>query len=133
MAALFGKKKPPFRIKDPFGVVPLKPATVEVKRDSRNHIHLRLTLPVNGLKKWLAAHLGYDFTRKVELDDNGTLYYNLVDGTHTLRAIVDALLTETKSAPAEMEKWVILFTKKLMIENLIVLKVPAEDLVRSPS
>jgi hypothetical protein len=119
-------KKPPVRISDPFAVIPLKPDLVELKRDSRARIHLRLTVPVTGVKKWLAAHAGYDYTRKVELDENGTLYYGLVDGSHTLREIADALAAHAGSPLGDMEKWVVLFTKKLMIENLLVLKVPPE-------
>jgi hypothetical protein len=130
MATLFAKK-PAVKIKDPFAVIPLKPDNVELKRDSRDRIHLRLTMPVSGAKKWLSSHLGYDYTRKVELDENGTLYYSLVDGTHTLRKIVDALTVQTGTEPAEMEKWVVLFTKKLMTMNLILLKVPPSAQLRS--
>ena len=124
-------KKPPVRINDPFAVIPLKPDLVELKRDSRSRIHLRLTVPVTGVRRWLASHAGYDYTRKVELDENGTLYYGLVDGSHTLREIADALAAHTGSPVEDMEKWVVLFTKKLMIENLIVLKVPPEAQLRS--
>jgi hypothetical protein len=130
MAPLF-TRTPPVRIKDPFAVIPLKPDNVELKRDSRNRIHLRLNRPVTGARKWLSAHLGYDYARKVELDENGTLYYGLVDGTHTLRQITAALAAHSELSPADMEKWVVLFTKKLMIENLVVLKVPAEAQLRS--
>jgi hypothetical protein len=130
MAALFAKP-PPVRIKDPFAVVPIKPDLVDLRRDSRGRIHLRLNVPVRGVRKWLSDRLGYDYTRKVELDENGTLYYNLVDGAHTLREIADALSAHAQTEPAEMEKWVVLFTKKLMIENLVLLKVPPEAQLRS--
>ena len=130
MAALFAKK-PPVRIADPFGVIPLKPDNVDLKRDSRNMIHLRLNVPVRGLRKWLASHIGYDYTRRVELDENGTLYYGLVDGANSLRVIVDAMAAKSGTDPKEMEQWVVLFTKKLMTMNLIVLKVPPEAQLRS--
>ena len=133
MAGLFAKKKPPVRIADPFAVIPLKPENVELRRDSRNMIHLRISAPLSGTRRWLSAHLGYDYNKRVELDENGTLYYSLVDGTHTLRDITDALAEKTGTPAQEMEKWVILFTKKLMTTNLVVLKVPAEAQLRSPS
>ncbi len=132
MAALFAKT-PPVRIQDPFAVVPLKPDNVDLKHDSRGRVHLRLNLPLRGVRKWLSRHLGYDYTRKVELDENGTLYYTLADGAHTLREIVDALADRAGTPAADMEKWGVLFTKKLMIENLIVLKVPPEAQLRRPS
>jgi hypothetical protein len=132
MAGLFAKKQP-VRIADPFAVVPLRPDHVELRRDSRGLIHLRLTLPVSGIRRWLSRHLGYDYSRRVELDDNGTLYYSLVDGEHDLRAITGELVYKTGTDPAEMERWVVLFTKKLMIENLVVLKVPPEAQLRRAS
>ncbi len=127
------RQPPPVRITDPFAVIPLKPGNVEQKRDSRGRLHLRLHAPVGGVRRWLATRIGYDYTRKVELDENGTLYYSLVDGVHTLREIVDALAARTGTAPTEMEQWVVLFTKKLMTMNLVLLQVPPEAQLRSPS
>jgi hypothetical protein len=123
-------KKPAVRIADPFAVVPLRPDNVELRRDSRNMIHLRINAKIAGVRLWFAKHLGYDYNRRVELDDNGTLYYSLVDGGHTLRDIVGTLAEKTGTPSADMEQWVILFTKKLMTMNLVVLKVPPEAQLR---
>ena len=108
---------------DPFAVVPLKPGNVEVKRDSRGMIHLRLQVELKGLRRRIATRLGYDYSRKLELDEYGTLYFSLIDGANTLKTIVDQMIAQTHKSRQEVEAAVILFTKKLMTLNLIVLKV----------
>lgn len=112
-------------IVDPFAVIPLRPAAVELKRDSAGHIHLRRQAE---LRKWhatVAAWLNHDYSRKIELDDWGTLFYGMVDGTHTLRAIADRMIEQSQRDRKEVEQGVILFTKKLMTMDLLELKVPA--------
>ena len=93
----FRKTPPPARpiIKDPFAVIPLQPEDVTVKRDSRGVIHLRRLQPISGPMRRLAGWLRYDYSRKIALDENGTLYYELVDGTRTLRAIADRMTRAT--------------------------------------
>lgn len=117
--------KPRPVIVDPFAVIPLRPAAVELKRDSTGHIHLRRQPE---LKKWhakVAAWLNHDYSRKIELDDWGTLFYGMVDGIHTLRQIADQMIAQSKRDRQEVEQGVILFTKKLMTMELLELKVPA--------
>ncbi len=122
------KKKPPTSrpvIADPFAVIPLKPEDVTVRRDSRGNIHLRRQQQLNGLRRRVADWLRYDYSRKIELDEHGTLYYSLVDGTSTLRMIVDRMITTSGRDRKTVEEGVIVFTKKLMILNMLALKVPA--------
>ena len=111
-------------IADPFAVIPIKPDDVEMKRDSRGCIHLRRCEVLPGLRGRLAAWIGYDCSRKVELDQHGTLYYGLADGTNTLRAIAERMAVESGQPMQAVEEGVILFTKKLMTMNMIALKVP---------
>jgi hypothetical protein len=111
---------------DPFAAVPDKPADVEVRRDSRGMIHLRRRQALSGLKKRVADWLGYDYSRKVELDEHGTRYFALVDGVSTLGAIVDEMTASSGRPRREVEEGVVLFTKKLMTMNMIVLRVPRE-------
>ena len=118
-------------IRDPFEVMPLAPANVEVRRDSRGRIHLRLNFPVAGLRKRVAGWLGYDYSRKLELDEQGTLYYGMVDGNTTLRQIVSRMAAQTAAPEKQIEEQVILFTKKLMTMDLVALKVPASNQVRA--
>jgi hypothetical protein len=112
---------------DPLAVVPLAPDNVEQKRDSRGLIHLRLNIPLRGLRKRLAAWLGYNYTRTLELDEVGTLFYERVDGKRTLRDIAGEMAGKCGRDREEMTKQVVLFTKALMTRNLILLRVPGRS------
>ena len=111
-------------IRDPFGVIPRVPPNVALKHDSRGMIHLRLALPLRGLKKRVADWLGYDYSRKLELDEYGTLYYSLVDGARPLDAIIDGMAVRLGQERQALESRVMLFTRKLMTMNMIQLEVP---------
>ncbi len=124
------KEKQPGRVNprgacvaDPLAVVPLAPANVELRRDSGGLIHLRLNVPVRGLKKRLADWLGYKYEKIVELDDVGTLFYERVDGRRTLREIAGEMAGRCGRSPEAMKKNVLAFTRSLMRRNLILLQV----------
>lgn len=110
-------------IRDPLAVIPLIPPTVEMRRDNRGLTHVRQTVPVNRLRKKLAKVFGFDYSRTIELDDRGTLYFSLVDGKHTIREIIDGMTATLGRDPKEMEASVLQFTKKLMTLQMIVLQV----------
>lgn len=111
-------------IRDPFAVVPVVPENVEQKRDGAGALHLRLILRIKGLKKAVADWLGYDYSRKLVLDELGSLYYGLIDGRRTLGEIVNCMLANTDRSRADLEKDVIMFTKTLMMKNMLMLQVP---------
>jgi hypothetical protein len=111
---------------DPFLAVPLKPENIEMKKDSAGRLHLRLRLELKGLKKRIASWMGYDYSRKVSLDEYGTLYYSLVDGVRSLEAIVEQMTPALKKSRKEVEEKVVIFTKQLMTRNMILLKVVKE-------
>jgi hypothetical protein len=112
------------RIADPFAVIPIQPEDVAVRRDSHGNIHLRRMPQLDGLRRRVANWLGYDYSRKIELDEHGTLYYELVNGTHTLRTIADRMASASGRDRKAVEEGVIVFTKKLMTMNMVLLKVP---------
>ena len=119
-----GKRKQPGPlIRDPFAVVPLRPDNVELRHDSTGCAHLRMQPAQKGLRARLGNWLGYDYSRKVQLDDYGTLYISLVDGRNRLHDIVDRMVAQFGKDRKEVEQGVILFTKKLMTMNMIVLKM----------
>jgi hypothetical protein len=113
-------------IRDPFAVIPMKPDAVEMKTDSAGHVHLRLHAAPKGFGATVARWLGYDYTRKLELDDMGSAFYRQVDGVTTLNAIVDAMAAHLDRPRGEAEQLVVLFTKKLMVMNMLALIVPEE-------
>jgi hypothetical protein len=111
---------------DPLAAVPLRPDDVELRRDSRGRVHLRRREPLTGLRKRLADAIGYDYSRKIELDEHGSLFYDLIDARTTLREITDRLEASSGRSRAEVEQGVILFTRKLMVMNMLALKVNRE-------
>jgi hypothetical protein len=111
-------------IGDPFAVIPIRPEDVTLRRDSRGLLHLRRSPPLGRMQQRIATWLNYDYSRKIELDEHGTRYYDLVDGARTLRVIVDQMVPASGRDRKYVEEGVILFTKKLMTLNMLALKIP---------
>ena len=111
-------------VRDPFAVIPVQPDNVDQRRDSRGMIHLRQRIEPEGFAKKVADFLRYDYARKIELDENGTFYYSLVDGETPLSVFVDKMAEKLEVERKQAEEAVVLFTKKLMTMNMIALKVP---------
>ena len=119
-----GSKGPPRPvIRDPFAVVPLLPDNVELRRDSVGNAHLRMRPKLKALRLKVAEWLRYDYTRKVELDESGTLFVGMVDGRNRLYDIVDHMVAISGRERKDVEEGVIIFTRKLMTMNMIVLKI----------
>ena len=128
---MFWRRTPPLpapavvRNPDPLAAIPLKPANVELREDSQGCLHLRLTPPLGPVQRRVARWLRYDYTRKLALDEHGTFYYRLVDGQHTLAAIVDELARKLGQDRRDVATMVVTFTKMLMTRNMVVLKITA--------
>jgi hypothetical protein len=114
-------------IRNPLAVIPVRPDCVELKHDYAGHIHLCLNSSPKGLSGRIAKIVGYDYTRKLQLDEYGSFYYSLVNGTNTLKTIVGKMAVQFNKEDKQMEENVILFTKKLMVMNMLVLKVPSSS------
>ena len=111
-------------IADPLAVIPRRPENVEMKRDSRGMVHLRVWEEPKGFKKTVARWLHYDYSRKIELDEHGSCYYEQVDGVKTLKEIIAAMMARFGQSRDEASQSVLLFTKQLMAKNLLQLVVP---------
>lgn len=126
---MFWRRNPPTpvpttgRNSDPLAAIPLKPTNVELREDSQGCLHLRLTPPLGPVQRKVAGWLGYDYTRKLTLDEHGTFYYRLVDGQHSLAAIVDELARKLGQDRRDVATMVVTFTKMLMTRNMVVLKI----------
>jgi len=114
-------------IGDPFAVIPVVPPDVEVRTDSRGMIHLRLRHKIGGMRQKIAGWMGYDYSRKIAMDEYGTYFFKMIDGMTTLRTIADRMDAQWKRGSAATDPGVILFTKKLMTMNMIELKVPRRE------
>jgi hypothetical protein len=117
--------------RDPFEAIPLRPPDVELRRDRHGLICLRRQEPLQGLRKRIADWLHYDYSRKLALDEYGTLFYTLADGATPLRTIVERLIEASGKPRGEVEGGAVLFTKKLMTMHMLQLKVPAPDAGRA--
>jgi len=120
-------------IMDPLAVVPLVPPTVNVEQDDRGLLRLRQEIVVKGMRKRFAHWFGFDYTRTFELDDYGTQYFRLVDGKKTIREIVNEMMSKLGGRRADVERAVMLFTKQLMLKNMLVLHVTPESQAGRPS
>ena len=126
---MFWRRTPPTpvptagRNPDPLAAIPLKPTNVELREDSQGCFHLRLTPTLGPVQRKVAGWLGYDYTRKLTLDEHGTFYYRLVDGQHSLAAIVDELARKLGQDRRDVATMVVTFTKMLMTRNMVVLKI----------
>ncbi len=85
---------------------------------------MRLTPPLKPLQRKLAELFRYDYTRKIALDEHGTLFYGLVNGQNTLGTIVGEMAPRLGKGRKEVESMVVLFARKLMTMNMLALKVP---------
>ncbi len=113
-------------VRDPLAVIPVRPEAVETREDSRGMLHLRLNQAPEhtGLGAKVAKWLKYDYSRKLELDEYGTFYYAQIDGKTTLDIIIDRMAKRLNVDRKKAEEAVVLFTKKLMMMNMLALKVP---------
>jgi hypothetical protein len=103
--------------------VPLRPDGLEIRHDSSGCAHLRVSPELKGLMKRVAGLCGYDLSRKVQLDRYGTLFIGMVDGRNSLHDIVARMAADSGKDRKEVEEGVVLFTKKLMIMNMIQLRI----------
>lgn len=112
-------------LNDPLDAVPIIPDGVEMRDDSEGNRQLRVTPEVVGFRKRIARWLGQDYSSVAVLDEHGTQFIRAVDGRRTLRDVVDLLAASSGRSRQDVEEGVVLFTRKLMVKNMIALKVPA--------
>ena len=119
-------------ITDRFAVIPIMPPGVEVRRDSRAMIHLRSTTPPPGLAWRIGRFFNFNFSQKLELDEHGSFFFSQIDGVTPLTTIIDRMAVHLDVPREEAEKMVIMFTKKLMMTNMVALQVPDTACARRP-
>ncbi|MEI8241998.1 MAG: PqqD family peptide modification chaperone [bacterium] len=135
---MFGRNKkkaaaPALVIRDPLAVVPRFLPQVQAKPDKHGVLQLRQEILIKGVHSRVKRWLGMNCSRTLVLDEHGTRYFKLVDGTKTLREIGNEMMTILGGDRASVEKAVLLFTKQLMQKGLLVLQVTPENQVRRPS
>jgi len=109
---------------DPLAVTPSAEADVEARVDNKDLLQLRRRFATRGgLYGWLSRKLGYRHEVRVNLDEVGTRFWQLVDGRRSLDQIAATLGGEFDLERSKAREAVILFTKMLMTRRLVYLKV----------
>ena len=111
---------------NPLDVVPDTEPGVEARPDSTDCLHLRRRFePTGRLYPRVARLLRHRHEVRVALDEQGTLFWRLMDGRRTLRAIAAEMASTLDGADEEQARQaVITFVKLLMARHLVYLKVP---------
>ena len=115
----FRKKKPALQLsrEEALNCRPVISSAVRVSSTDAGLIRLGYPLVV---KPWI-ADLARRFsgttysppTRRLELDELGSLTWNLIDGRHTVRQIIDQFTKQTRVHPKEAEAAVTRFLREL--------------------
>lgn len=110
----------------PFTAIPHAAPGVETRREDRGGVQLRQAMPeARGLKGWMARTLGMARFRRLDLDERGAVFWELIDGSRDLAEIENALRKRFGFDEAESRDAVILFTKMLMRRGWIALDLQA--------
>jgi hypothetical protein len=124
----FFKKKPPapaLTRDEALRCIPVKSEAVQPSRTPEGMIRLRYPLV---LKPWL-AELARRFSRgpaappsrQLELDELGSLTWDLIDGQRTVSGIVQHFARQTQAHPKEAEAAVAQFLRELGRRGLIAM------------
>jgi hypothetical protein len=103
--------------------VPFIPESVEMKEDSAGNLQMRVEQKLSRLRTRVANWLGQDHSIIVALDEHGSFFIRQIDGQKDLRQIVDAMVENSGRSREDVEAGVMLYTKKLMMKNMIALKL----------
>ena len=126
---LFKKKAEPVELpdsplkRDPLLAVPVVPEHVERREGPDGLIYLRSQPTVKSSKDKIMMALKQDYSRKVELDELGSICYKMIDGKNNIKKIAKAIAKETKQTQHEANMQVITFFRQLMLKNLVALKI----------
>ena len=125
---LFQKKAPPLSRDEALACIPVISEAVSVQRTETGVVRLRYPLLV---KPWLAdlarrfgAGPGKPPARQLELDDLGTLTWELIDGKRSVLSIVRRFAQQTRVHPKEAEAAVTRFLRELGRRGIVGLAPP---------
>jgi len=109
---------------DPLDATPVVPSGVEAAIGRQALAQLRRPLPEQkGLGGWVNRTLGGRQVR-VNLDERGTAFWQLIDGERTLAHIERELRRRYNLGAQESRTAVVAFTKMLMQRGLVALRMP---------
>jgi hypothetical protein len=110
--------------RDPFDAIPLVADGVESKTDLKGRLQLRKEIkPKPGLSERLARRLGFRRDIRINLDENGSLFFQSIDGRRSLKDIERSLRAKWGLSEEKSKNAVVLFTKMLMVRHLMYLQI----------
>ena len=115
-----------------FDAVPEIAEGVLAEEDSRECLQLKLDLPSPaGVPGVLARALHFRSSVRVNLDERGTLFWQLIDGRRALGDIEEIVRERWQMDEKESRRATVLFTKMLMARRLLNLRVARPDMSRT--
>ena len=125
------RPKDPAKLRDPFDAVVHRAPRAEARVDGNTGAQLRMELtPKPGVQERLARWLGFRRAVRVNLDEHGTAFWDLVDGERNLRDIERSLRDQLELEEDESKRATILFARALMLRGMLYveLDMPAKTL-----
>src|SRR6056297_2430225 len=113
---------------DPLAAIPRVNQDVEFHADSKGTIQIRRRLAPRGkIKPWIEKHFGLRKMVRVNLDEHGSAFWNLIDGKRSLNQIELTLRKKWNMDKKQSKTAVMEFTKMLMRRTLINLSIDVDN------
>jgi hypothetical protein len=110
-------------IPNPLTAVPIPMDGVEARRDTGSLVQLnRRVQPARGISGWVSRVLGARRVR-VNLDEQGSFFWERIDGQRNLAQIASELQQRFGTDPAAARQATVMFTRMLMLRHIIQLRV----------
>ena len=129
---LLGKKaeRPRITRQDALRVYPVRNPSLEWEIDEEGVVSATLRRPDNLKSRLIGSFLMAPESRQLKLDEVGTFVWNLCDGKHTVKDIVEAMVARYKLSRREVEVSLTEFLRRLAKRGMIAVAVP-RDIVDS--
>ena len=109
----------------PLDAVPLPAEGVSARLDDQSLVQLnKRGTPRPGLYRLAARLFRYRYNVRVNLDERGSYFWQLMDGRRSLQQIADGLARKCSLDAEQSREAVMLFTEALMLRRLICLQTP---------
>lgn len=120
----FRRRPKPLSREQSLASVPLRNQAIEVEHTDKGEVRLVIPLRQTWWAKALSRFLYVPRKRKVVLDEIGSFVWDLCDGQHDIRQIVQALSTRYKLHRKEAEVSVVAYLRQLARKGIIGVAVP---------
>ena len=110
---------------DPLDAVPQISAGVEAKTAANRHIQLRQIRPARSrLERFCSNTLKLQRAVRINLDERGSFFWELIDSRRNLHEIARRLAREYELSADQARTATIIFTRELMRRGVLQLELP---------